>query len=481
MKKINIIKKVISIVCILTVIFMTFPIGSYVSAFTGVYLRISAPSDYNPKAGSTITFTLTYSGDVASIILANGAVVLNGFTANKSFSGTGNIRTLTLSNIQGVGSGKTVSITGGTAASSDGSLSNAVTSSAFTISEATPIDTINPVLTITGPDLGSINVGQTVKYIAKYTDNVGIASNMLSNGAIVLNGFTANKSITVSGNDRIITLTNIQGTVGSKTISITGGTACDAEGNLSNAATSSAFTIKTSTPTDTVAPVLKIEGPDVGSIYAGQTVVYIAKYTDDVGIASNMLANGAIVLNGFTANKTITVSGNDRIITLTNIQGTLGNKSISITGGTACDAAGNLTNAATSAPFTIIFKPVIRDTIPPVLTITGPNFTSIYSGQTIVYTATYADNIGIANIWLANNSILLNGFTADIRISGVGNTRTITLSNVQGSIGGSKYISIKSGTANDADGNLANAATSSPFSIKKDKPSDWIENPNTGK
>ena len=365
MKKFNVIKKVMSILCVLTITIMTLPIGNYVSALTGVYLGISAPSNYNPTAGSTITFTLSYTGDVANIMIGTGSVVLNGFTANKSLSGTGNTRTLTLTNLQGSGSGKSVSITGGTAISSSGDLSNSansVISGTFTI---TPGDTVAPVLAITGPNPNSIKAGQTVVYVAKYTDNVGIANIMLGNGSIILNGFTANKSIAVSGNDRIITLTNVQGAVGgSKTISITGGTAIDAAGNLSNAATSSPFTIVQNVVVvpDSVPPVLTITGPNPNTIYAGQTVTYIANYTDDVGIANIMLGNGSIILNGFTANVRISGVNNSRTITLTNIQGAIGgSKYISITGGTAIDAAGNLANAATSLPFSII-----QNTTPPV-------------------------------------------------------------------------------------------------------------------
>ncbi|MDD2376116.1 MAG: hypothetical protein PHD15_00440 [Clostridia bacterium] len=367
MKKNNMIKKLISILCVLTITIMTLPIGNYVSALSGVYLGISAPSNYNPIAGGTINFTLTYTGDVGNIWLGTGSVVLNGFTANKSISGTGNTRTLTLTNLQGVGSGKSVSITGGTAISSTGDLSNSansVASGTFTINAATPTDAVAPVLSITGPNPNSIYAGQTVTFVAKYTDNVGIANNWLGAGSIILNGFTANKSIAVSGNDRIITLSNIQGAIGgSKTISITGGTAMDAAGNLANAANSSMFTIVQTVigVSDTVAPVLSITGPNPNSIYAGQTVTFVAKYTDNVGIANIWLGAGSIILNGFTANKSIAVSGNDRIITLTNVQGAIGgSKTISITGGTAMDAAGNLANAANSLSFSII-----QSTTPP--------------------------------------------------------------------------------------------------------------------
>jgi hypothetical protein len=363
MNNLNLIKKVMAILCIFTITFITLPIGSVVNALSGVYLQISAPSNYNPKVGESITFTLTYTGDVGYIGIGPGSVVLRGFTANKTITGSGNTRILTLSNIQGEGPNKYIEITGGTAISSTGDLSNkanSVTSGTFTIHPAAPVapaDTTAPKLTIEGPSASTVYNGESVTFTAKYTDNVGVANIWLNAGSIVLNGFTANKTITVSGNNRIITLTNIQGNAGLKSISITGGTAVDAAGNLSNAATSASFylTQKTEEPKDTVAPVLKITGPNPASIYNGQSVTYTATYSDDKGIANIWLSEKSIVLNGFTANVRISGTGNTRTITLTNVQGSIGgSKNISITGGTAVDAAGNLSNAATSASFTIL-------------------------------------------------------------------------------------------------------------------------------
>jgi len=360
MKNLILIKKVMAILFVVTITFITLPIGSVVNALSGVYLQISAPSNYNPKAGQSITFTLTYTGDVGNIWLSEGSIVLNGFTANKTITASGNTRILTLSNLQGSGSGKYIQVTGGTAISSTGDLSNSansVTSGTFTINPTTPADSTAPVLNITGPSASTAYNGETVTFTAKYTDNVGVSNIWLSAGSIVLNGFTANKSIQVSGNNRIITLSNIQGNAGMKSISITGGTATDAAGNIANAATSGSFylTQKTEAPKDTVAPVLKITGPNPSSIYNGQSVTYTAVYSDDKGIANIWLGSNSIVLNGFTANIRISGTGNSREIVLTNIQGSIGgSKTISITGGTAIDAAGNLSNAASSAAFTIL-------------------------------------------------------------------------------------------------------------------------------
>lgn len=263
MKRLNIIKKAISVVCVLTVMLMTLPIGNYVSALSGVYVSISAPSNYNPKAGESVSFTLNYTGDVANIWLTSGGVVLNGFTANKSITGTGNTRTITLSNIQGNAGTKTITVTGGTAVDAQGNLANSATSSIFNLN-AVVVDSIAPVLTITGPNPSTIKAGQTVTFTANYSDDKGISNIWLTSGSVVTNGFTGNLTISGTGNIRTLTFVNVQGVLGgNKTISITGGTAVDAAGNLANAATSSAFSIVASNVVvDPKDPVKPVEKPD---------------------------------------------------------------------------------------------------------------------------------------------------------------------------------------------------------------------------
>ncbi|MEG1990158.1 MAG: hypothetical protein RR144_03460 [Clostridia bacterium] len=408
MKKLNIIKKVMSIICVLTVTVMTLPIGGFVdAAMRNCYLDISAPSVRTLKEGESVQFTLKYSGNVGQVNLVSGAIILNGFKSNIRIerigtdTNTNAVRRITLHNIQGTGTNKSVTIAAGTGTSGTGNMSNAITSSMFTIEP------------------------------------------------------------------------------------------------------------KTLPPVKNDPPKLTISGPNVTSIYPGQSVTYTANYSDDKGIGSISLISGAVILNGFTANIQISGTGNSRTVTLTNVQGSEGNnKSITIAAGTATDGMGSMTNAATSSVFTIAKKPVDpivpSDTVSPILNITGPNPSSIYEGETVVYTANYSDDKGIANISLKNSSIILNGFTANIRISGTGNTRTITLSNIRGAIGSGKTISIIKGTASDAAGNLCNNANSNAFTINQkpvdpvkppvdppvypvdptppiNKPADWIPNPNTGR
>ena len=74
----------------------------------------------------------------------------------------------------------------------------------------------------------------------------------------------------------------------------------------------------------------------------------------------------------------------------------------------------------------------------------------------------------------------------DVKISGDGNKRKVTLSNISGNLGGLKYVSISGGTAADKAGNkVKDGGKTAMFKVvdqdTKNKPDDWIENPNTGR
>ena len=67
-----------------------------------------------------------------------------------------------------------------------------------------------------------------------------------------------------------------------------------------------------------------------------------------------------------------------------------------------------------------------------------------------------------------------------------GNTRKVTLSNIQGNLGGLKWIEISDKTAKDKGGNeIKEKGKTATFKVidndTKNKPDDWIENPNTGR
>ena len=237
----------------------------------------------------------------------------------------------------------------------------------------------------------------------------------------------------------------------------------------------------------------------------GGQVIFTLKYTNDINTIT--LSEGDLRLDGFSANVNIAYSGNNRVDTLSNIHSTSGNatKRVYVSGGTAVSSDSQLANAVQTESFTINAPaPAYVDDVAPVATISGPSAAQVYAGGTITYTVNYSDNVGIAGITLNANDVRLDGFTANKSVAINGNTATITLSNIQGNVGGNKTIYVSGGTAFDANGNLCNAVTGSAFSIvaqnnnnnntnnntkttnntktnDNSKPSDWVANPNTGK
>ena len=153
-------RKVFAIVAIAAMAFVSMPVNTIKA--TVCALQLSGPSSKVVEEGGSVSFKLTFSGDVADISLRDSSVALVGFTAKKTFSGTGNVRTLTLSNIKGTGSGKYIKVAGGIALSRTGNGSNPVNSSMFTVN---PSDSEAPKLTISNPQPSKVYLGGTVTYV----------------------------------------------------------------------------------------------------------------------------------------------------------------------------------------------------------------------------------------------------------------------------------------------------------------------------
>lgn len=64
--------------------------------------------------GQSAVFNVIYSNDVIYINLSSGDIVLNGFQATVSVSGSGNSRKIVLNNVRGTGNGRSITIASGT-------------------------------------------------------------------------------------------------------------------------------------------------------------------------------------------------------------------------------------------------------------------------------------------------------------------------------------------------------------------------------
>lgn len=264
-------------------------------------------------------------------------------------------------------------------------------------------------------------------------------------------------------------------------------------------------------------PVINID--NISNCKQGDTISF------SVSISGNNLINGGnipfdtsyVVLHGFSAIVSITKNRYDKYtVVLNNVRGNESGNYVEIKSGAAI-ANDGLGAAYSSNAYSNSFNIASSDTVAPSISIIGPNVSSINNGGTITYIVRYTDASGVTSVNLYKNSVKLNGFTANVSISGSGENakvveRKITLTNIQGT-NGSKYITIVAATASDYNSNRTKATNSSPFNLKNrassssssssgnvsensqssessqqevteessDKPADWVENPNTGK
>lgn len=471
----NILKKSIATMLLVAVIFTNIPVYIFAASedTTIPTVNISGISaNTTVEKGDTITFKVYFDDEtaLASTYLTAKNVYLNGFDATVAVFGTGAVRTVTLSNIQGSGAGKFVTIAAGAAIDEAGNKSKEVTSRSFTIN---PGDITIPTVNISKPTPTTVEVGGTVTYTVYFDDETAVKAVNFDASYVVLNGFTATKTVSGSGNDkRTVTLTNIQGAADADNyITVKSGAVIDASNNKSKAADSAKFTITAKQVVDTTIPTINISKPNPSSIYAGETVQYTVYFDDETQIGNVNLNKNYIDLHGFKADITVSGTGYTRVVTLTNVQGAAdADNYITVKAGAAQDAAENKTKAVNSAKFTIKEKTVEpqKDTIAPVVSIGAANPKSVYSGGTVKYTVTFSDNIKVTDVNLVADKIDLVGFTADVSVKVEGlKSAIITLKNIKGNVGVNKYIKIDSGVALDEPGNRSAQAISPKFSIVK--------------
>ena len=430
-------------------------------------IEISGPSVKNIKEGGSVKYYLSAADNVgvASFNVTSSHIVLHNFSANISISGSSlGMKTITLSNIRSTNSDakKYISIKPGTAKDLEGNTdSDTLYSAVFSIERTVVKDTMEPSVEISGPTPKSIVAGGTVSYKITAVDNVGVSKFNLNSSYIEMRGFTAN--ISISGNT--VTFSNVRSnsSSSSKYIVVKAGAAADAAGNKSEAVTSAAFTM--SVAKDTMEPSVEIGGPTPKTIKEGGTVVYKITAVDNVKVDKLLINSNYVQMVGFTAN--MKVNGNT--VTFSNVRSnsSSSNKYIIVKAGAAVDTSGNKSEAVTSGAFTIdASKPADKDTIAPIVSIGNASPSGIYRGGKVTYVVTFSDNKAVTEVNLKEKDIKLNGFSANISISGSGlRTRTITLTNIKGNVGTGYSITIAKGVIKDAAGNVNVAVTSPKFSI----------------
>jgi len=128
MSKIKKISKNVFVIMIIFV-FVTFmvPFNKSVAAAN---ISIKGPSIV--MEGQSAVFDITYASNVIYINLSSGDIILNGFQATVSVSGSGNTRKVVLTNVRGTGSGRSITINRGTGYVGSEKV-DSITSGGFTI------------------------------------------------------------------------------------------------------------------------------------------------------------------------------------------------------------------------------------------------------------------------------------------------------------------------------------------------------------
>lgn len=304
-------------------------------------------------------------------------------------------------------------------------------------------DTRIPFVHISYPSPTTITSGGTVTFSVS-ADRATSLDIKTTDIGIAGSGVTLDKSVKVSGATATITLSNIQGPVGKMvSIALKAGIAKNEYGSSLMTAKSAAFTI-----------VEPVKQPDPTPAPAQPT---------NPAPAPTQPKTNNTRINTPTQNQTNNVAN--------------------IT---------NETQTTTENTNTVQTDPInldISDTAKPVLKIDSPSVSIIQTGESIEYVVTYSDDKKVANISLSPENVITYGFKADVSIAAEGNNkRIIRLTNIKGSLGGSKYIGISAGTSTDNNNNKDEGIKKSEsFKIVADKNaednklSDWIENPNTGR
>ena len=333
---------------------------------------------------------------------------------------------------------------------------------------AASADTSKPAMTISAASSSAVKEGGTVSYNVSVKDNVGVTFFRLNKTNITMNGFDATITVTETGDfSRKITFSNITSTSEStsKYFTISAGAAKDAAGNASVKKTSPAFAIEK--PADTSRSAITINVANPSKVVSGGTVKYTIGASDNVGIKTFNITSSNITPMGFKADIAVTGTGNSKTVTFSNIVSTNAdaNKYFVLAAGVAKDAAGNASVKKTSPAFTIE-KPA--DTSRPAITISAAEPGAIYEGETVRYTVAANDNVGVKTFNITSKDITPMGFKADITITGDGNVKVVTFSNIkETTTDANKYFVLAAGVAKDAAGNTSVKKTSPAFKIKE--------------
>lgn len=294
------------------------------------------------EVGGSITFSVEVSDNNAlkAVNLYPENIVLDaGLVADITVKGTGNSRTITLSNISGETGEHSVTIKEGCAIDEAGNQSFLLQSESFYITSDSAIPTVNIGTPILSDD--------KVVFEVYCADNLKIDNLEIRPVDISTMGFVADIEIIGNGATKQIVLTNIQATGNDCYIVIAEGVVTDSTGNRSKHVKSHSF--------DLSRPALTISSPSDSIVNAGGTVSFTVATCDNVQVTFFGIHKNDIQMNGFTADvEVVEVDDFVRTIIFSNIQSTSdGTKYFVISEGVAKDALGNANKQKNSPGFKV--------------------------------------------------------------------------------------------------------------------------------
>ena len=285
-------------------------------------VSIGAPSATNANPGSSVTYTITYTGADA-VSLVNGNVSLNttgGASASLNVTGSGTAtRTVTLTSFTGNGT-VGISLVSATATDLAGNTFAAAGPSA-TIN----VDTNPPTVSVGAPSQANANSAATVTFLVTYS---GATTINLTNGNVTLNGPGTPATINVTNGTTAtptVTLTGLSGN-GALGITIAANTSSDLAGNQNLAsAASTTFTVDNLAPTTTPTEPDMQAASDLGvsttdDITSDNTPAFdgTAATGDIVTLNSNIDGNvGSVTVSGGTYNGLVARKARTGTITCT--------------------------------------------------------------------------------------------------------------------------------------------------------------------
>lgn len=411
----------------------------------------SALSTTTGTASSSTSITVTGSNLVANVT----ATAPSGFDIsldNSTWSASGGNKTISPSGGSIAGQTVYVRLDAGDAVNSYSGNVQLTSTSATTVNAAIPTSTVTaPSTTISSltASAGPTN-SSTVNYTATFAASItGLSA---SDFSVTAGGSVSGASVgTVTGSGTSWTIPVNTGT-GDGTVQLVMNSASGLSPSVSNIPfNGTTVTIDNTAPT--VVSMVRSDPSPISDNVLDYSVTFSEAVTG-VDASDFTMVNSGVTTGAISATQ---ISPTQVNVTINNVVGTgTAQLTLNSSGTGIIDAAGNPIASGFSGETYDV------DQTAPAVNISAPSVSAINAGTgSVTYTVTYTDThfnqstLGTSDITL-NATTTTNTASGTVGISGTGNTRTVTISNITGY--GTLGISIGAGTASDQAGNLAGAA-----------------------